>query len=94
MRARGSYCGIEALEEIKQGKFDLILMESQMPRKGGIEASRHIRNDHSKDIPIIALTADVFADNREQCLSLGTNDFWVKPYEFEGLYKIRLKLLT
>ena len=86
--------GIEALEEMKNGRFDLILMDCQMPRMGGVEASRHIRKDFSKDIPIIALTADVFDDNREQCLDAGMNDFLTKPYEFEDLYKVLIKWLN
>jgi CheY-like chemotaxis protein/anti-sigma regulatory factor (Ser/Thr protein kinase) len=86
--------GIEALEEMKTGNFDIILMDCQMPRMGGIEASSHIRKDYSKDIPIIALTADVFADNRENCLEAGMNDFLTKPYEFEDLYKVVKKWLN
>ena len=59
-----------------------------MPNMDGFEASRRIRADISQDIPIIALTADAFNENKTLCITAGMNDFLAKPYGEEELAAI------
>ena len=75
--------GLEAIEELKKGDFDLILMDLEMPEMDGYEAATFIRNmeDASKkDVPIIALTAAALSDVKEKVYSVGMNDFVTKPF--------------
>jgi CheY-like chemotaxis protein/nitrogen-specific signal transduction histidine kinase len=79
--------GLEVLEAIKQHNYSLILMDCQMPGMDGIEATRQIRKQgYSKsDLPIIALTAHVFDEDRELCVDAGMNGFLSKPLSLEEL---------
>lgn len=81
--------GKEVLNAIRRIPYDLILMDCQMPEMDGYEASKIIRSSQTlgevANVPIIALTANVFADNRERCLSSGMNDFVLKPIDFDIL---------
>jgi len=71
--------GLEAIDKIKNNSYDLCLMDIQMPVMGGIEATKIIREQVNKDIPIIALTANVMAEDRKKCMDAGMNDFLTKP---------------
>ncbi len=76
--------GQAAVDAICSGAaFDLVLMDCQMPELGGIDATRIIReweqHEQRPAIPIIALTAGAFEEDREQCLAAGMNDFLSKP---------------
>jgi PAS domain S-box-containing protein len=72
--------GRDAVSRFGAATFDLILMDLQMPELDGIGAARQIRaQPGGKDIPIIALTADVVAERREACFAAGMNDFLSKP---------------
>ncbi len=72
--------GYEALELLKNGHFDLVLMDCQMPNMDGFATTRHIRNDlQLVDLPIIAMTANAMAGDREHCLNSGMNDYLSKP---------------
>ncbi len=63
--------------------YDLILMDLQLPRLSGQDATRRIRElPNGRRVPIIALTADVFAEDRESCFTAGMNDFVAKPMTF------------
>ena len=79
--------GIEALEAVRQRPYDLILMDVHMPDMDGLEATRAIRSfgDERARIPIIALTANAFAHDVENCIAAGMNGHLGKPFRKEEL---------
>lgn len=78
--------GKEAVEMVKAGNFDVVLMDIQMPVMGGFEATQEIRRDERfKDLPIIAMTAHAMAGDREKSIEIGMNDHVTKPIDPEQL---------
>ncbi|WP_427453327.1 response regulator [Litorimonas sp. WD9-15] len=79
--------GALAVEAMKSSSYDLIFMDMRMPNMDGLEATRKIRTlpNVSKDLPIIALTANAFDDDRNACFDSGMNDFMTKPVSAEEL---------
>ncbi len=71
--------GQQALEILHKSTFDLILMDMQMPQMDGLTATREIRNLGFKDLPILGLTANAFASDRQRCIEAGMNDWITKP---------------
>ena len=83
--------GSEAVEALRREKFDLVLMDVQMPVMNGFEATVAIRNEEEKTgahIPIIALTAHAMVGDRERCLSSGMDGYLTKPIQAEQLYAL------
>jgi CheY-like chemotaxis protein/two-component sensor histidine kinase len=74
-------------------KYDLILMDVQMPKMDGLEATRQIRAMISESLPIIAMTAHVFISDIEGCFSAGMNDHIGKPFDINDVLKILDKYL-
>jgi CheY-like chemotaxis protein len=69
-------------------------MDMQMPRMGGIEATRQLRAQPTgASLPIIAMTANAFSEDRERCLEAGMNDFIAKPINPKLFYGTLLKWL-
>jgi signal transduction histidine kinase/CheY-like chemotaxis protein len=84
--------GLEALEALRRQPYDLILMDVQMPGMDGLAATRHIRADFPPDRQprIVAITANVLREQRDECLAAGMDDFVQKPV---GLAELRAALL-
>ena len=80
--------GLEALEKLQTKMYDLVLMDLQMPRCDGYEASFRIRNElQLKDLPVIALSADALKGTKEKALESGMNAYLSKPLDVDALYK-------
>ena len=79
--------GVEAVEEIRNGKFDFVLMDLKMPVMDGLVATRKIREFNS-DIPIVALTANAFDADRASAMDAGCNAFLPKPVKRKQLFEL------
>jgi PAS domain S-box-containing protein len=86
--------GVEAVEMSRRTRYALILMDMQMPEMDGPDAARAIRALPSgRSVPIVAVTANAFAEDRTRCLAAGMNDFMTKPVDPDLLYATLLKWL-
>ena len=86
--------GEEALAKARAGDYRLILMDMQMPRMNGLEATAAIRQlPGYADVPIIAMTANAFEEDKRACLAAGMNDFLTKPVQPERLFSAMLTAL-
>lgn len=90
--------GLEAIEQVKNHDYyDLILMDIMMPKMNGLDATKNIRqlnSDYAKNIPIVAMTANAFKEDKEASIKAGMNDHLAKPINIEELNRILKKYLT
>ncbi len=80
--------GLESVEYLAGNAVDLVLMDIQMPVMNGLDAAKHIREKISKELPVIALTANAIKGDNEKCLEAGMNNYLAKPFKEEELMKI------
>ena len=86
--------GCEAVQRAREGRYDLILMDMQMPVMDGLEATQAIRAlPGLASVPILAMTANAYAENRAACTAAGMSDFITKPVLLSAFYATLLKWL-
>ena len=92
--ANGKQC-IEMLKKMPEDYYDMILMDIQMPEMDGYEATKLIRNldDARADIPIVAMTANAFEEDRQKALESGMNAHVSKPVDMNMLFKVMTQIL-
>ena len=89
--------GIEALKVLEGNRFDLILMDCQMPNMDGYECTQTIRANEvntKAHVPIVAITANAYEDDKQRCLSVGMDDFVSKPVNTQGLYEVIARVIN
>lgn len=89
---RGTELGIakngkEGLEMIEKKKFDLVLMDLNMPVLSGIEATIEIRSRLKMDVPIIGISANLVETEKNRCLDVGMNEYITKPFKIKELFQ-------
>jgi len=84
--------GMQSLNALAESHFDLFLMDCEMPEMDGYEATRRIRHSpaspENSRIPVVAITANAFASDREKCLQAGMNDYIAKPIDLRQLANV------
>ena len=86
--------GREAVDQVHKQRFSLILMDMQMPVMDGLEATGLLRAlPFGHEVPIIAMTANAFPEDRERCFAAGMDDFVAKPFDPEGFFLCLLRWL-
>ena len=78
--------GQEGIDLLEKNKYDLILMDLQMPVKDGYQTTIYIRNELKLDIPIIAMTAHSLIGEQQKCFDIGMNAYVAKPFKQEDLF--------
>ena len=87
---------VEKVEAASAGRYDLILMDVQMPEMDGYEATRRIRALPDKKkvaIPIVAMTANAFEEDQKNALNVGMNGHIAKPLDIQKLFQVLSELL-
>jgi CheY-like chemotaxis protein len=86
--------GAQALEMVRSRPYDLVLMDVQMPHLDGLEATRRIRQEPAlAQLPIVAMTANAFPEDRQACLDAGMNEHLAKPVDPRELHAALLRWL-
>jgi len=87
--------GVEALAQLKAETFDGVLMDCQMPVMDGYEATQKIRQQPQyKDLPVIAMTANAMAGDKEKVLAVGMNDHIAKPINVSNMFETMARWIT
>ncbi|MBY0573805.1 MAG: response regulator, partial [Undibacterium sp.] len=87
--------GVEAIAKVEKNTYDVILMDWHMPIMDGFEATRIIRSrEEFANLPILAMTANAMAGDREKCLSVGMNDHIAKPIDVENFLSTVARWMT
>ena len=88
--------GTEACAVTSEQKFDVILMDVQMPVCDGLTATRSIRDGEGpcKDVPIVAVTAHAMAEDRDKCIDAGMNDHLTKPVNARALAELLARVCS
>jgi CheY-like chemotaxis protein len=89
-RAENGRVCVDMLHDAKEGSYELVFMDIQMPQMNGLDATRAIRafKDHwAASIPIVAMTADAFSENVTECLNAGMNGHIAKPVDIKLVIK-------
>ncbi len=93
-----AFDGIEAIEKFKNYKYDIILMDENMPNMNGIEATKYIRGLEEEQFlvstPIVAVTANALIKDQEEYLSIGMDDYISKPYSEKDIIRVLKKYLS
>lgn len=93
---RSAGCGVslagdgeEAIRKVHESDFDIVLMDVQMPVMDGLAATRELRGEpRFAALPIIAMTANAMAEDRDRCLSAGMNDYIAKPIDPDAMFAV------
>jgi PAS domain S-box-containing protein len=86
--------GVEALERLSRTRYDLVLMDVQMPVMDGLETTVRLRREPAlARLPVIAMTAYAMAHDRDRCLAVGMNDFVSKPFDPRKLFDVVARAL-
>lgn len=85
--------GQEAIDKVNEASYDVVLMDVQMPVMNGLEAAKYIREELKDNIPIIALTANAFPEDKKRFLEGGMDGFVTKPFEQHDLVNELTRLL-
>ncbi|MBY6017674.1 PAS domain S-box protein [Ferrimonas balearica] len=83
-----------ALEKLKSGEYDLVLMDCQMPVMDGYQATRAIRDQLNMTLPVVAMTANAMQEDREKCLAAGMNEHIAKPIDLSQLHRVLWRYLA
>jgi CheY-like chemotaxis protein len=79
----------------QKNSYTAIFMDMQMPKLNGLEATQEIRRlPGYRDTPIIAMTANAFAEDKAQCIAAGMNDFLIKPFNPDEMFATLLRSLS
>ncbi|EQC44162.1 response regulator, partial [Bacteriovorax sp. DB6_IX] len=84
---------LEALEKVKQVNYDLVFMDLHMPKMDGLSATKEIlKREKTKDLKIVAMTANSFKEDRDACIASGMIDFISKPVKISRLVEVIEKI--
>lgn len=86
--------GLQTLRKARETRYELVLMDMQMPNMDGLDATRQLRTlPDYQEIPIVAMTANAFTQDKTLCFDAGMNDFIIKPVDAERLFSVLLRWL-
>jgi len=95
MQADAAEDGLEAVRLASENAYDLILMDMQMPNLDGLDATRRIRQlPGYATVPVIAMTANAFAEDKARCFEAGMSDFTTKPIDPQAFFAVLLEWLS